>query len=179
MRRVNLYLLAFSFLLLSQAALSQEKFTDVRQRMADDLTAVKVSLQANDRAAALEHFADAKKVWEAEVRPMITEGVKTNNQFQEYFERMAEVDGHFVSLAQELESAGSKQVESRVNAMIWAISHHPRGFKVPPPRYTVWDWVFGLGIGIGFCVFAVVFGLYLRRSFYRRYQKQGKEPSKG
>jgi hypothetical protein len=175
MRRRNLFLLAFSFLFLSQVGLSQEKFNDVRQQMADHLTAVKTSLRANDRQVAMGHFAAAKRVWEDDVKPMITEGVKTNSQFQEYFDRLAEVDGHFVSLAQELESGEVKQVESRVNAMIWAISHHPRGFKVPPPRYTAWDWVFGLGIGVGFCVFAAFFGLYLRRSYYRRYQKQGKE----
>jgi hypothetical protein len=179
MRRVNLFLVIVIVLLLSQAGVSQEKFNDVRQQMADRLTAVKTSLQANDRGAAVGHFAEAKKTWEADVKPMIMEGVKTNNQFQEYFERMAEVDGHFVALGEELSSGGPQQVESRVNAIIWSISHHPRGFKVPPPRYTAWDWVFGLGIGIGFCTFAIGFGLHLRRSYYRRYQKQGKDTPKG
>lgn len=179
MKRISPFLVVVIVLFLSQAGVGQEKFNDVRQQMADYLTAVKTSLRADERQVALGHFADAKKVWEAGVKPMITEGVKTNDQFQEYFDRMAEVDGHFVSLAQELESGGLQQIESRVNAMIWAISHHPRGFKVPNPRYTVWDWVFGLGIGIGFCVFAVVFGLHLRRSYYRRYQKQGEEAPKG
>jgi len=179
MKRVNLFLVIASVLLFGQAGVAQEKFNDVRQQMADSLTAVKTSLRADERAAAMEHFGNAKKIWETEARPMITEGMKTNNQFQEYFDRIAEVDGHFISLAQELESGGFEQIESRVNAVIWAISHHPRGFKVPNPRYTAWDWVFGLGIGIGFCVFAVVFGLHLRRSYYRRYKKQGAEAPQG
>ncbi len=179
MKRINLFLVIVTVLLFSQPGVGQERFNDVRQQMADHLTAVKSSLRANERQAALAHFGEAKKIWEAEVKPMITEGVKANDQFQEYFDRMAELDGHFVSLAQELESDGLLQIESRVNAMIWAISHHPRGFKVPNPRYTVWDWVFALGIGIGFCVLAMVFGLHLRRSYYRRYQKQGEKAPKG
>jgi len=178
-RKIIPFLLILSFLFFAHAVLSQERFNDVRQQMADHLTAVKTWLRANDREGAKKRFDEAQKVWETDVKRMITEGVKTNDQFQEYFDRMTEVDEHFAALAQELESGEAPKVESRVNAIIWAISHHPRGFKVPPPRYTMWDWVFGLSIGIGFCVFAIVFGLHLRRSYYRRYQKQGKEPPKG
>jgi hypothetical protein len=103
---------------------------------------------------------------------MIVEGVKADEQFREYLERMAEVDEHLLSLSQSLEKKEAPQIEPEVNAVIWAISHHPRGFDVPQPRYSAWDWVFGLGIGIGFCLVAVVFGLYLRRSYYRRYGRQ-------
>ncbi len=162
-----------------QSGFGQEKFNDVRQHMADRLTAVKTAVRAADRAAAQVNLAEAKKTWEAEVRPMIVDGVKTNGQFQEYFDRLGDVETNLTALAAELEAGETGRFESLVNAVIWAISHHPRGFDVPPPRYTAWDWVFGLSIGVGFCVFAVVFGLYLRRSYYRRYTRPGTEGRKG
>jgi hypothetical protein len=102
---------------------------------------------------------------------MITEGVKTNEQFREYFKRMAEIEENLNSLAQILEGKNTEGIESKANAVIWGISHHPRGFDLPKPRYSAWDWVFALGIGLGFCIFATVFGLHLRKSYYRRYKK--------
>lgn len=170
-------LLALLFVL--QPGFGQEKFNDVRQQMADRLTAVKAAVRNADRAAARVNLAEARKTWEAEVKPMIVEGVKTNGQFQEYLDRLGDVETSLAALAAELEDGEYGRIEYLVNAVIWAISHHPRGFNVPPPRYTVWDWVFGLGIGVGFCVFAIVFGLYLRRSYYRRYARPGTEGRKG
>jgi len=170
-------LLALLFVI--QPAFGQEKFNDVRQQMADRLTAVKAAIRDADRAAAQANLAEAQKTWEAEVKPMIVEGAETNGQFQEYFDRIQDVENNLTALAAELEAGEAGRIESLVNAVIWGISHHPRGFDVPPPRYTAWDWVFGLSIGVGFCVFAVVFGLYLRRSYYRRYAKPGPEGRKG
>jgi len=165
--------------LVLQPGFGQEKFNDVRQQMADRLTAVKTAVRDADRAAAQINLAEAKKTWEAEVKPMIVDGVKTNAQFLEYSNRIQDIETNLTALAAELEAGEAGRIEALVNAVIWAISHHPRGFDVPPPRYTAWDWVFGLGIGIGFCVFAVVFGLYLRRSYYRRYARPGTEGRKG
>jgi hypothetical protein len=147
--------------------------------MADRLTDVKNDIRDADRTAARNDLAEAKKIWEAEVRPMISDGVKTNGQFQEYYDRIQEVEQNLDLLAAGLEAGETGRIETLVNAAIWAISHHPRGFDVPPPHYTIWDWVFGLSIGLGFCVFAVVFGLYLRRSYYRRYAGPGTEARKG
>jgi len=152
-------------------SLGQETVIDVRQEMANKLTAVKTAAVKNDWTSALESFAGAKEIWRSEVKPMITEGVKTNEQFQEYFKRLAEIEENLSSLAQILEDKGREKIESKANAIIWGISHHPRGFDVPEPRYSIWDWVFGLGIGIGFCIFVIIFGLYLRKSYYRRYKK--------
>jgi hypothetical protein len=174
MRTSARFVLLLSLFLCGRMASGQEKFNDVRQRLADSLTGVKTAAQAGDLASAQSNLKAALETWENDVKPMIVEGVRTNSQFQEYFDRMGEVDANLAALTLELEEGDSRKIETRVNATIWAISHHPRGFSVPPPRYTTWDWVFGLGIGVGFCVFAVVFGLHLRRSYYRRYVKPPK-----
>ncbi|GEM_PF-1199315 len=163
-----LFLFVFFGLALPRAW-GQEKFNDVRQSMADRLTEVKTAVRTADRTAARVNLDKARQIWETEVWPMIAEGVQTNDQFAEYFDRRQEIETNLNVLASELDAGASDRIESLVNATIWSISHHPRGFGVPRPRYTVWDWVFALTIGIGFCVFAVVFGLYLRRSYYRRY----------
>lgn len=157
----------------------QERFNDVRQSMADRLTDIKAAVRAGDRDAARTSLARAREIWERDVWPMIEAGVRTNDQFAEYFNRRQEIELNLDRLAAELEAGGVERLEALVNATIWSISHHPRGFDVPPPRYTVWDWVFGLTIGIGFCVFAIVFGLYLRRSYYRRYARPGVPRERG
>lgn len=149
----------------------QEKFNDVRQNMADLLTAVKEASRSGDLGSAGRDLSAAVKAWTEEVKPLVLEGVRTNDQFQEYFDRIPEVEGGLAALAGEIERGDARQVETRVNAVIWGISHHPRGFDIPQPRYTAWDWVFGLSIGIGFCILAVFSGLYLRRSYYRRYSR--------
>jgi hypothetical protein len=171
MRKAFFLLVTLGIFALAQNSLAQEKFIDVRQEMANKLTAAKNAAAKNDWAGALENFARAKEVWQSEVKPMVTEGVKTNEQFREYFKRLAEIEENLASLAQILEGKNAEAVESKANAVIWGISHHPRGFDLPKPRYSAWDWVFALAIGLGFCIFATVFGLYLRRSYYRRYKK--------
>jgi len=171
MRKSVIVLAGLLFLFVVTAARGQEKFIDVRQSMADNLTAVKTAVKAADWTAALEKFGKAREIWEAGVKPIILGGVKSDTQFQEYFGRIGEVETGFGVIGQLLESRNGAEVEAKVNAVIWGISHHPRGFNVPEPRYTVWDWVFGLGIGLGFLVFAIFFGLKLRRSYYRRYLK--------
>jgi hypothetical protein len=172
LRKLLSFLWLGCVLFFGQRLSAQEKFVDVRQKMADRLTAVKTSVGESNWLEARGNFDQARKIWESDVKPMIVEGVKADEQFREYLERMAEVDEHLLSLSQSLEKKEAPQIEPEVNAVIWAISHHPRGFDVPQPRYSAWDWVFGLGIGIGFCLVAVVFGLYLRRSYYRRYGRQ-------
>jgi hypothetical protein len=160
-----------SFLLLVQFAFGQEKFIDVRQNMANRLTEVKTAVKNNDWAAARENFEKAKSIWGQDVKPIITEGVKTDSQFQEYFNRIAEVEDNLEAVSRAIDAQAAGDIEAKVNAAIWGISHHPRGFDLPKPRYSVWDWIFGLGIGVGFCLFATLFGLYLRKSYYRRYPK--------
>lgn len=172
MRRIISLLAAATVLLLVQTTLAQEKFIDVRQEMADSLTEVKDAVSENNWASALESFNKAKDIWQNEVKPLIVEDNKTEKRFDEYFGRMNEVQEDLNKLGQLVQNKQSTEIESKVNAIIWGISHHPRGFDVPDRVYNVWDWVFGLGIGLGFCVFAVVAGLYLRRSYYRRYAKQ-------
>jgi hypothetical protein len=171
MRKAILLLVTLGVVCFARNSLGQEKFIDVRQEMANKLTAAKSAAAKNDWASALENFTGAEEIWRSEVKPMITEGVKTNEQFREYFKRLAEIEENLASLAQILEGKNAKGVESIANAVIWGISHHPRGFDLPKPRYSAWDWVFALAIGLGFCIFAIVFGLYLRRSYYRRYKK--------
>lgn len=150
---------------------AQEKFIDVRQKMADKLTEVKVQTQAGNWEKAEVILAEASATWNTEVKPLILEGVKKDSQFQEYYNRISEVENELNKISQGIQSQDFEKVITSVNATIWAISHHPRGFDVPPPRYTVWDWVFALTIGLGFCIFAIWFGLYLRRSYYRRFPK--------
>jgi hypothetical protein len=179
MRTTGRCVLLLSLLVFGRMTFGQEKFNDVRQFLADSLTGVKTAARAADLAAARKDLKAALEAWENDVKPMIVEGVRTNSQFQEYFDRMGDVDTNLAALAVELEEGDSQKIETRVNATIWAISHHPRGFSVPPPRYTIWDWVFGLGIGLGFCVFAIIFGLHLRRSYYRRYARPEAKVRKG
>lgn len=160
-----------SFLILAPNISAQERFIDVRQMMADELTSVKTSVANQDWMKAKESFQEANTVWLNEVKPLIVEGVKTNEQFQEYFDRIREVEKNLNDLDLLLAGQKVQEIESKTNAIIWAISHRPRGFDVPQPRYSTWDWIFGLGIGIGFLVFAIYFGLYLRKSYYSRYKK--------
>ena len=177
MKKHLVVLAGFLFLFVVPALLGQERFIDVRQNMADNLSAVKAAVKEADWEGALEKFRTARQVWETDVKPIITEGVKSDTQFQEYFDRIGEVEAGLSSTGQLLETRNAADVEAKINAIIWGISHQPRGFKVPNPRYSAWDWVFGLGIGLGFIFFATFFGLRLRRSYYRRYLKnpaQGK-----
>jgi hypothetical protein len=167
------------FLVTVLSGVCQEKFNDVRQGMADFLTAVKTDSNTADFDSAGRNLAAALRVWTEDVKPLILEGVRTNDQFREYFDRIPEVETGLDVLARDIARGDREAVESRANAIIWAISHHPRGFDIPQPRYTAWDWVFGLSIGLGFCILAVVSGLYLRRSYYRRYSRFPAEKPKG
>jgi hypothetical protein len=163
----------------SPSGFCQERFNDVRQGMADLLTAVKTASSVADLDSAGRNLAAAGRAWTEDVKPLILEGVRTSDQFQEYFDRIPVVETGLAELAREIERGDLQEVDLRVNAIIWAISHHPRGFDIPQPRYTAWDWIFGLTIGIGFCILAVVSGLYLRRSYYRRYSRPPAEKRKG
>lgn len=164
-------LAVFGLAALAVSLSAQEKFIDVRQNMADRLTAAKAAAASGDWEAAAAGLRDADDAWRNDVKPLILDGVKGDPQYQEYAGRISEVEASLMAAARAVEAADRAGFEAGVNAAVWGISHHPRGFSVPKPRYTVWDWVFALGIGIGFCIFAVWFGLYLRRSYYRRFPK--------
>lgn len=157
--------------ILASVAAAQDKFIDVRQVMADNLTAVKAAAARNEWDAAAGSYEKGRSLWLNEVKPLIVSGTKGDSQFKEYFDRMGDIEADLDRVGLSLKNGDAGEVEAAVNAVIWGISHHPRGFDVPAARYTVWDWIFGLGIGIGFCVFAVLFGLRLRRSYYRRYKE--------
>jgi hypothetical protein len=151
---------------------AQEKIIETRQEMANHLSAVKMAAADSNWTAATDSFNKAKDAWQSQVKPILTEdNEKAKPRFTEYYERIGEVEKGLDELGQILASQNQVEVESKVNQIIWSISHRPKGFEVGPFTYTVWDWVFGLGIGVGFCIFAISFGLYLRRSYYRRYKK--------
>ncbi|MHC4157636.1 MAG: hypothetical protein ACYSSO_01015 [Planctomycetota bacterium] len=192
MKKPIFFTVAASLLLLAQAAVAQHgelEFIEARQEFADNLTSVKNILKDNDWTNAQQSFDKAKDEWENKVKPMIVEGREAEidtarnegvenpedapGKLKEYSDRISEVETNLSKLALLLKSKEAGEIETTVNAIIWAISHQPRGFDVPKRTYSVWDWVFGLGIGGGFCIFAIVAGLYLRRSYYRRYQKLG------
>jgi hypothetical protein len=156
---------------ITTAGQAQEKFIDVRQAMADALTAAKEAGAKADWPAARAALEKGAAFWNTEVKPLIAEGLKTSPDYKEYADRTAEVDGNLEAAATALEAQKSPELAVKINAAIWGISHHPRGFDVPPPRYTAWDWVFALAIGLGFCAAAIWFGLYLRRSYYSRYPR--------
>ena len=169
MSRRPAFLLAV--LVLAGAVAAQERFIDVRQAMADSLTAAKTAAAKSDWAAAGSSVEAARTIWARDVKPLIVEGVKTSSDFREYADRIGEVEADLEAASSAAAAQDAAGLAAKINAAIWGISHHPRGFDVPPPRYSTWDWVFGLSIGIGFCVFAIWFGLYLRRSYYSRYPK--------
>ncbi|UCE99428.1 MAG: hypothetical protein JSV82_09765 [Planctomycetota bacterium] len=181
---------AGSLLLFVQTVVAQQdelKFIEFRQEFADNLTSVKNAVRENDWVTAQQSFDQAKDEWENQVKPMIVEGRQEEiekarqegienpedapGKLKEYSDRIGEVEENFSKLAQLLKNKEVQGLELTINAIIWGISHQPRGFDIPHRTYSVWDWVFGLGIGGGFCIFAIVAGLYLRRSYYRRYQK--------
>jgi hypothetical protein len=167
----SLFLLILGLALLTTAAAAQEKFIDVRQAMADSLTAAKEAGTKADWAAARAALEKGADLWFKEIKPMINEGLSSNSDLQEYANRIAEVDGNLVAADAAVEARDAVLLSTKINAAIWGISHHPRGFDVPPPRYTAWDWVFALVIGLGFCALAIWFGLYLRKSYYSRYPR--------
>jgi soluble cytochrome b562 len=172
MRKIISVFIPVVLLGLVQTVFAQEEIIETRQEMADHLSAVKKAANAPDWAAAIESFNKAKEAWQNQVKPILTDDhEKASPRFTEYFDRIGEVEKELDELGQILASQKQGEVETKVNQIIWSISHHPKGFEVGPFKYSVWDWVFGLGIGGGFCIFAIVFGLYLRRSYYRRYKK--------
>ncbi|MBM3310868.1 MAG: hypothetical protein FJY80_05110 [Candidatus Aminicenantes bacterium] len=156
---------------LAAASSAQERFIDVRQAMADALTSVKAAAGKGDWAAAAAAVESARTIWDRDVKPLILEGVKTDASFEEYAGRAGEVEAAVAAAGAAVAAGNAAEAELKVNAAIWGISHHPRGFDLPAPRYSAWDWVFGLSIGLGFCLFATWFGLYLRRSYYGRFPK--------
>jgi len=164
-------ILATLFLSATPAAFAQEKFIDVRQVMADRLTEAKAAAVKGDFDAARTSLDVGREAWTRDVKPMIEENAPKNADYQEYFDRIGSVEADLAAAGTALETRDPAGFEKRVNAAIWGISHHPRGFNVPAPRYTAWDWVFALAIGFGFCGFAVWFGLYLRRNYYSRYPR--------
>ncbi len=164
---------ALAALLLASApvVLAQERFIDVRQAMADRLTEAKAAVAKGDFDAARAPLDLGRNAWAMDVKPMIEENAPKNADYKEYFDRIGAVEADLAAAAEALAARDAAGFEKRVNAAIWGISHHPRGFTVPAPRYTAWDWVFALGIGLGFCAFAIWFGLYLRRNYYSRYPR--------
>jgi hypothetical protein len=171
MRKNAVIVLFLGLLLLARSGLAQEKFIDVRQTMANALTAAKDAAKKGDWDGAAASLEKARSTWTEEVRPLIRESVKVDKDYQEYFDRIGEVESNLDAAAAAIVARSLADLEAKVNAAIWAFSHHPRGFSVPKPRYSAWDWVFGLGIGLGFCIFAVWFGFYLRCSYYSRFPK--------
>jgi hypothetical protein len=169
------------------AQVDELAFIEIRQEFADSLTAVKNAVKANDWLLAQQSFDRAKKSWESDVKPIIVKGRKEEiekarqagvenpesepGKLKEYSDRIGAVEENLGKIAQFLTGQKGEEIEPTINATIWEISHQPRGFDIPHRTYSVWDWVFGLGIGLGFCAFAVVTGLYLRRSYYRRYRR--------
>lgn len=170
-RRRSAAALAVLLLASAPAAFAQERFIDVRQAMADRLTEAKAAVKKGDFDAALTSLGLGRDAWARDVKPMIEENAPKNADYQEYFDRIGPVETDLAAAAAALDARDPAGFEKRVNAAIWGISHHPRGFNVPAPRYTAWDWVFALGIGLGFCGFAIWFGLYLRRNYYSRYPR--------
>jgi len=105
-------------LFFSRFSSAQEKFIDVRQNMADSLTGVKTAVKAGDWTAARRSFDKAKTAWTQDVKPLITEGVKTDAQFQEYFNRISEVEANMDAVAAGLEAQKADDIEAKVNAAI-------------------------------------------------------------
>ncbi len=172
MRKITSAFITLVLLCLVQTVFAQEEIIETRQEMADQLSAVKKAAADSNWTGATDSFNKAKDAWQNQVKPILTEdSEKAKPRFTEYFDRIGEVEKGLDELGQILAGQKQGEVETKVNQIIWSISHHPKGFEVGPFTYSVWDWVFGLGIGGGFCVFAIVFGLYLRRSYYRRYKK--------
>lgn len=159
------------FLAAVPGVLAQERFIDVRQAMADRLTEGKAAAAKGDFDAARASLDLGREAWTRDVKPMIEENAPKNADYKEYLDRIGAVEADLAAASEALAARDAAGFEKRVNAAIWGISHHPRGFSVPAPRYTAWDWVFALGIGLGFCGFAIWFGLYLRRNYYSRYPR--------
>lgn len=173
MRKIISLLIAVIIVLcLAPNLMAQEelRFIETRQAMADNLTAVKETVNEQDWAKAKESFDKANEIWQNEVKPIL-DGPNTD-RYKEYTDRKGEVEANLNDLGQLLVDKADGRIEEKVNATIWALSHQPRGFDVGEPVYNAWDWVFALSIGIGFCIFIICFGLYLRRSYYRRYGRQ-------
>jgi len=154
-------------------AVAQEKFIDVREDMAKNLTQVKKLADEAKWEDAKTTLLTAKDIWANEVKTLILEDQNKGKRFSEYFDRLAVIETNLEDISSYLTAKDAAKTEETVNATIWSISHQPAGFKTPPQEYTAGDWIFGLSIGFGTIILAIVFGLYLRRSFYKRYAKAG------
>jgi len=169
-----IYLIALMLaLLVAGNAVAQEKFIDVREDMAKNLTqAKKLAGEANwKEAGAL--LATSNDTWNNEVKPLILEDQNGSKRFTEYFNRLAEIETNLSNIASALNKMDAEKAKEAVNATIWSISHQPAGFNAPYRAYTTGDWIFGLSIGFGTIFLSIWFGLYLRKSFYKRYAKAG------
>ena len=166
------FLFAFVVLLIfDRQSFAQEKFDETREEMASYLTSIKKAAKESIWDEALTSLKDAKNIWYNQIKVLIVQDQEKGKRFQEYFNRMDEIEANLDNIEKILDEKNLHEIESAINQTIWSISHHPRGFEVPKPKNTVWDWVFALTIGIGYCIGITFFGLYLRKSFYRRYKK--------
>jgi len=173
MKRKYRLITAALILFIAGTVFAQEKFIDVREDMAKNLTQVKKLAGESKWEEAKAALLTAKDIWNNEVKTLILEDQNKEKRFSEYFNRMNKIETNLENVSVPLKGEDVVEIEKSVNAAIWSISHHPAGFNVPSREYTVGDWIFGLSIGFGTIILAIFFGLYLRRSFYKRYAKAG------
>jgi hypothetical protein len=159
---IYFFLFLFSFSLFSQTVFDQE-----RENMAMDLTQIKILTEKNNWLKSDSLLQSVQSRWKEEVLPIILEDHMDEKRFDQYYQRIDRIDQQLNLIENQIKNRQKKDLDSLVNLTIWSISHHPRGFDVPEERYTLKDWIFGLSIGFGYLLFAILFGLHLRRTFYK------------
>ena len=156
-KKITLAIFVLAIVLLSSP--TSAAYLDDLEEMANQLTKCKDSAMDGEWSDAQDYYKNIILLWG-----------RVKSQFEEdenRKERVGEVDQNLSLIDEAIGKENATVVSDHVNKCIWAISYQPDGFNAPEDGFTLNDWVLALVIGLGFDVFAIAFGLHLRRTYRR------------
>ncbi len=168
-RAIFLAVVGISILSLFLQPITAELLDDLGY-MADELTRCKGAAQDERWEKAQQHYDNALARWGG-IKPRLKEDESEVGRNR--IDRILEVDKELENIKNSINETSIQNLTTHVNRCIWAISYQPDGFKAPEDNFTLSDWILALVIGLGFDVFAIAFGLHLRRIYRRGGYKGG------